>query len=68
MQGTGYDYQFQDHPTASSNLAQGRPATQSSTLYGGVAGRAVDGNTDGHYSDSSTTHTAGHGGNDPQAW
>jgi hypothetical protein len=40
---------------ASSNLAAGKPATQSSTLA--PASRAVDGNTDGLFFDSSVTHT-----------
>ena len=39
------------------NVAKGKTATQSSTAYGGVASRAVDGNTDGVFSDSSVTHT-----------
>jgi hypothetical protein len=41
------------------NLAQGKPATQSSTAAGGVASRAVDGNLNGDYSANSVTHTAG---------
>ncbi|MFV5992259.1 alpha-L-fucosidase [Streptomyces sp. NPDC056231] len=41
------------------NVAVGKPATQSSTAWGGAAGRAVDGNTGGDYfGDNSTTHTA----------
>lgn len=43
------------------NLAQGKPATQSSTEYGGVASRAVDGNTSGNWNDGSVTHTATEG-------
>lgn len=39
------------------NLAQGKPATQSSTGYGGVASRAVDGNGSGYWDDGSVTHT-----------
>jgi len=39
------------------NLAQGRPATQSSTYNGGAASRAVDGNTDGVFNNGSVTHT-----------
>ena len=46
------------------NLAQGRPATASSTGWGGEAGRAVDGNTDGLYGNNSVTHTL----SDAQAW
>ncbi|GIW41612.1 MAG: hypothetical protein KatS3mg076_2189 [Candidatus Binatia bacterium] len=40
-----------------ANLALGRPATQSSTIVGGVASRAVDGNTDGNWAAGSVTHT-----------
>ncbi|HWO26887.1 MAG TPA: discoidin domain-containing protein [Kofleriaceae bacterium] len=39
------------------NLARGKLATQSSTLSGGVASRAVDGNTSGIYANNSVTHT-----------
>lgn len=39
------------------NLAAGKPATQSSTHGGGVASRAVDGNTDGVWDNGSVTHT-----------
>ncbi|MBM4430077.1 MAG: DUF11 domain-containing protein, partial [Chloroflexi bacterium] len=50
------------------NLAQGRPATQSSTWgsgdKAGVASRAVDGNTDGSYYHGSASHT----GYDTYAW
>ncbi len=44
--------------TAPINLALGKPATQSSTVLGAVAGRAVDGNTDGNWASNSVTHTA----------
>ena len=40
-----------------SNLALGKPTTQSSIQSGGVSSRAVDGNTSGNYSHNSTTHT-----------
>jgi hypothetical protein len=40
------------------NVALGKSATQSSTTYKGDAGRAVDGNTDGVYTNNSVTHTA----------
>jgi len=39
------------------NLAAGKPATQSNTGWGGDASRAVDGNADGNFWDSSVTHT-----------
>ncbi|MFC6355534.1 alpha-L-fucosidase [Luethyella okanaganae] len=40
------------------NAAQGKAATQSSTANGGVASRAVDGNTNGAFGNGSVTHTA----------
>ncbi len=40
------------------NIAVGKPATQSSTGFGGEASRAVDGNDDGRYTANSVTHTA----------
>lgn len=46
------------------NLALGKPATQSSDEHGGVAQRAVDGNTSGHWGDGSVTHT----GSDLYSW
>ncbi|MGB0384421.1 MAG: CotH kinase family protein [Ardenticatenaceae bacterium] len=46
------------------NVAQGQVATQSSTASGGVASRAVDGNTHGKYQENSVTHT----NNEFQAW
>lgn len=42
---------------APTNLSQGKPATQSSTGWGGVASRAVDGNTSGAWADGSVSHT-----------
>jgi hypothetical protein len=39
------------------NIAQGKPAMQSSTGWGGVASRAVDGNTNGAYEKKSCSHT-----------
>ena len=48
-----------------ANLALRKPATQSSTGYGGDPGRAVDGNTDGSYfGANSVSHT----NNQPQEW
>jgi alpha-L-fucosidase len=40
------------------NVAVGKPATQKTTAYGGVASRAVDGNTDGVFGAGSVSHTA----------
>ncbi|KAA1245038.1 M36 family metallopeptidase [Aquimarina sp. RZ0] len=42
---------------SASHIAVGKPATQSSLGFGGVPSRAVDGNTNGNYRDSSVTHT-----------
>ena len=42
---------------ASKNIALGRPAYQSSTGWGGVASRSVDGNHDPSYARESCTHT-----------
>lgn len=39
------------------NLAYNKPATQSSTDFGGDAWKAVDGNTDGNYGGGSVSHT-----------
>jgi hypothetical protein len=39
------------------NWALGRPTTQSSTGFGGLSSRAVDGNTDGNFFDNSVSHT-----------
>jgi autotransporter-associated beta strand protein len=41
-----------------SNVAVGKMATQSTTTSGGIASRAVDGNTNGNWSGGSVTHTA----------
>jgi len=49
---------------AATNVAQGKTSKQSSTSNGGVAGRAVDGNTNGTYSANSVTHT----GSNANAW
>jgi hypothetical protein len=40
-----------------TNISQGKNATQSSTVFGGNAGRAVDSVTDGNWGNSSVTHT-----------
>ncbi len=52
------------HDTILNNVAFGKSATQSSTDYNGVASRAVDGITNGVFSDNSVTHT----GIDTQAY
>lgn len=41
-----------------TNLALNKTATQSSITSGGVASRAVDGNTDGNFANNSVAHTA----------
>ncbi|KAB1069766.1 carbohydrate-binding protein [Tamlana haliotis] len=43
--------------SSSENLALGKTAEQSSVSHGGNANRAVDGNTNGAWSNSSVTHT-----------
>ena len=40
-----------------TNVALGKNTTQSTTNYGGVSSRAVDGNTDGNWRRRSCTHT-----------
>jgi hypothetical protein len=42
---------------STTNVALQGVATQSSTAFDGVAKRAIDGKTDGHYDAGSTTHT-----------
>lgn len=49
---------------STTNLALGRPATQSSDYQTNPAMRAVDGSTDGVLANGSTTHTL----NNPQEW
>ena len=48
------------------NVARGRPTYQSSTNFGGVPARAVDGNTNGDYGGGlSCTHTDSSEGGSP---
>lgn len=42
---------------ANTNVAQGKPARQTSTVLGGDASRAVDGNKNGKWEGNSVTHT-----------
>ena len=51
-------------PVSLNNLALGKSTSQSSTAWGGVSARAVDGDTDGDYSNYSVTHTS----SDNQSW
>ena len=51
-------------PETPENIAEGKEANQSSTYVGGVASRAVDGNTGGDFGNGSVTHTA----EDLNAW
>lgn len=44
--------------SAGKNVALSKVAKQSTTDFGGVASRAVDGNTDGAYANGSQTHTS----------
>ena len=48
----------QDPPDQNNNLALGKNTSQSSTTHSGDSSRAVDGNTNGSYSNNSVTHTA----------
>lgn len=57
IQLNGTNYLSLAEVTVKGNLALGRPATQSTTDYGGVAPRAVDGSTNGNWSNISVTHT-----------
>jgi hypothetical protein len=45
------------YPACFANVALGRPASQSSTVLGATADRAVDGNTSGNWFSGSVTHT-----------
>ncbi len=49
---------FSDSNVFAQNLAKGKTVRQSTTGYGGLASRAVDGNTSGDYRKGSVTHTA----------
>jgi hypothetical protein len=59
-----YDASLPNVTTGEANLALGRPASQSSTAFGGSAARAVDGNRDGNWDRGSITSTS----NDIAAW
>ena len=50
--------------TLGANLALTGTASQSSTAYGGLASRAIDGNRDGVFTDNSVTHTDPNGTNE----
>jgi hypothetical protein len=64
--GSAVDHFVSGHLEGCSNVAEGRPATQSSVAYGGEASRAVDGNgLDGNWGSASCTHTDTHG---PSWW
>lgn len=53
-----------DPAYAVTNLAVGKPVSQSTTAFGGAAAAAVDGNRDGAYSGGSISHTD----SNAQAW
>ena len=55
-------------PALGENLALHKNTSQSSTQFGGVSGRAVDGNVGGHFSAGSVTHTGDRASVDPQPW
>lgn len=48
------------------NIAKGKPATASSTDFGGTPNKANDGNNDGNYNNGSVSHNGDDGG--PQFW
>ncbi|MBP0905409.1 T9SS type A sorting domain-containing protein [Mariniflexile gromovii] len=56
--------QTTDSPITATNLALDGVATQSSTLHDAEATRAIDGNTNGAFSEGSVTHT----GSDPETY
>ncbi len=64
--GDGFRYTFRD--SRAKNLALYKNVSQSTVLYEGVPGRAVDGNVNGFFSSGTVTHTAGHGDSDSQPW
>ncbi|MBN1421602.1 MAG: lamin tail domain-containing protein [Planctomycetes bacterium] len=55
--GIGFDRDEQE-PAGGENVARGKRASQSSTGFAGFASRAVDGNTDGDYGNTSVSHTS----------
>ena len=57
--GVGYDLDDPGpSPVEPTNLALAGLASQSTTDFGGLASRAIDGNTDGAYWNNSTSHTS----------
>ncbi len=59
-----FEWTVIDGSVVATNVALGASATQSSTAYDGVAGRAVDGSTNGFFVSESVTHT----NHDQNAW
>lgn len=55
--GSGYLFNLDHFQFTVGNIAFGKYATQSSTDHGGIASRAIDGNTSGIWSQGSVTHT-----------
>merc|ERR1712021_83671 len=55
-----YQAEGNNNSKAIVNISKGKVATQSSTCYGGVAARAVDGNTSGVWKHGSVSHTCKH--------
>ena len=51
-----------------SNIALAGVATQSSTLFGAVAGRAIDGYVDGKFSHGSVIHTGKNNATEENPW
>ncbi|MEM8862004.1 MAG: PKD domain-containing protein [Chloroflexota bacterium] len=63
-QGPNVDCLRVDLDSSVTNLAENKSTTQSSTGWGGVSSRAVDGNTNGNWGNASVTHT----GSNANAW
>ncbi|MDP5031708.1 carbohydrate-binding domain-containing protein [Paraglaciecola sp.] len=62
--GGNFNFNSIEFVASSGNIAIGKAATQSTTGYGGLASRAVDGSTDGIWVNGSVTHTL----TEAQAW
>lgn len=63
-QGQYYQHGAGGGAASTTNVAVGKPTSQSSTAYNGASARAVDGNTNGTYNNGSVTHTS----NQSQPW
>ncbi|CAE7934421.1 unnamed protein product, partial [Symbiodinium sp. KB8] len=71
VEGDGFDYEWMD--VVHDNIAPLGTAYQQTTINGGDANRAIDGNTNGFYSADSVTHTGSasvvaDGPSDSESW